>query len=318
VMVRPPGSAEKIYRFDRVLSQRDGQDAVCREVLGLIEAAVDGSSAAVLVYGGSNSGREHTILGTPEEPGLLMLALGEVFNLREERAGLLQSHIGISMLQIWEDLVWDLLGPDGYSPGAAGDQVQPVFVDDLGDAVRVLDEGVAELPATSHDNPGGFSILYTIFVTTKNRISGEEASGKLQITHLSASSQAGSLATPPSVLHLGDCLVASLKGQRQTWDANVLTLLLRDSLAPPSPKAAVLIAMSPCAEHAADSVAALNFGARCFAATSRGQLARPASVADTLMQQRAPRVLGRSGSSNHRSSDGTAPPSFRRTSSHKG
>lgn len=61
-----------------------------------------------------------------------------------------------------------------------------------------------------------------------------------------------------------------------------LSLLLKDSLMPPSPKAAVLTTLSPCTEDVPESVAALNFSARCFAATSRGQLGLPTSVSDAL------------------------------------
>eukprot|EP00873_Tetraselmis_striata_P019130 jgi/Tetstr1/439394/TSEL_027829.t1 len=310
VLVKPAAAAEKIYRFDRILSQHDGQDAVCREVLGLIQAAVDGASAAVLVHGAGKSGKKHSILGTPGEPGLMMLALGEVFNLTQAREGLFQSHVGVSMLQIGEEEVWDLMGPDGSTPGPAGETVAPVFIGDLGSAVAVLDQGVAALPGARREPPRGCSLLYTIFVTAKNRISGAESSGKLQIAQLAATSPAGAKDAPASVLHLGDCLVASLKGQRPAWDAHVLSLLLKDSLMPPSPKAAVLTTLSPCTEDVPESVAALNFSARCFAATSRGQLGLPTSVSDALQTGTS---FARSNS--RKSQDGAPLSSFRRTSS---
>ena len=52
-----------MYRLDRVLSPSEGQPAVGHEVLPLIEAAMDGSSAAVVLYGAKISGKAFTAIG---------------------------------------------------------------------------------------------------------------------------------------------------------------------------------------------------------------------------------------------------------------
>ena len=53
----------QMYRLDRVLSPSEGQPAVGHEVLPLIEAAMDGSSAAVVLYGAKSSGKAFTAIG---------------------------------------------------------------------------------------------------------------------------------------------------------------------------------------------------------------------------------------------------------------
>lgn len=61
-----------------------------------------------------------------------------------------------------------------------------------------------------------------------------------------------------------------------------LTMLLKDSLAPPDPKAAIIVTVSPSAVSARESAAALNFASRCFGATPRGGLGPPSGIAGAL------------------------------------
>lgn len=57
-----------MYRMDAVIGPGESQDAVFREVLPLVEAAFDGSSAAALVYGSHKSGKAHTVFGGSQIP----------------------------------------------------------------------------------------------------------------------------------------------------------------------------------------------------------------------------------------------------------
>lgn len=44
-----------------------------------MHCALEGSNASILAYGQTSSGKTHSILGTPYEPGILPLAVEEVF-----------------------------------------------------------------------------------------------------------------------------------------------------------------------------------------------------------------------------------------------
>lgn len=56
----------------------------------------------------SFTGKTHTMLGTPEQPGMIPRAVSEVFNLvnaKEESEGWSYS-IGMSYLEIYNEKVW--------------------------------------------------------------------------------------------------------------------------------------------------------------------------------------------------------------------
>jgi len=56
-----------------------GQEAVYREVTGLVRGVMDGANAAVLAFGQTGSGKAHTLAGTPQQPGINFRAMSQLF-----------------------------------------------------------------------------------------------------------------------------------------------------------------------------------------------------------------------------------------------
>ncbi|CAJ1431200.1 unnamed protein product [Effrenium voratum] len=121
------------------LEQRDGQHWVCHQPQGeklergvfpfdqcfdgkatnkelfdkaakkLVQAAVAGSNASILAYGQTSSGKTHSVLGTPYEPGILPLAVEEIFGFRDDGLQVLGKQAKLSYFEIFNEKVIDLL-----------------------------------------------------------------------------------------------------------------------------------------------------------------------------------------------------------------
>ncbi|XP_021866877.1 kinesin-like protein KIN-7O [Spinacia oleracea] len=106
-----PNSSFK-FDFDRVF----GDDCKTKEVYetrtkDIVSAAVGGFNGTVFAYGQTNSGKTHTMRGSPSEPGVIPLAVRELFDIIQEvpdREFLLR----MSYLEIYNEEINDLLVPE--------------------------------------------------------------------------------------------------------------------------------------------------------------------------------------------------------------
>lgn len=46
---------------------------------GLISGVLRGLNATVFAYGATGSGKTHTMVGVPEDPGLMILSMNDIF-----------------------------------------------------------------------------------------------------------------------------------------------------------------------------------------------------------------------------------------------
>lgn len=90
--------------------EKSNQDVFETVVQPIIDAAVKGFNGTVFAYGQTSSGKTHTMLGTPIEPGIIPLAVNRTFDSiaeTENREFLLR----VSYLEIYNEKVNDLLDP---------------------------------------------------------------------------------------------------------------------------------------------------------------------------------------------------------------
>nr|XP_011469371.1 PREDICTED: centromere-associated protein E isoform X2 [Fragaria vesca subsp. vesca] len=106
-----PKSSSK-FEFDRVF----GEDCKTSDVYqsrtkDLVAAAIDGFNGTVFAYGQTNSGKTYTIRGSATEPGVIRLAVRDLFNLIQQdvdREFLLR----MSYMEIYNEEINDLLAPE--------------------------------------------------------------------------------------------------------------------------------------------------------------------------------------------------------------
>ncbi|XP_074053390.1 kinesin-like protein KIF22 isoform X2 [Macrotis lagotis] len=109
------------YQFDAFFGETSTQqDIYVGFVQPILRHLMNGQNASVLAYGPTGAGKTYTMLGSPEQPGIIPRALKDLLQLtREEGAEGRPWALAVSMsyLEIYQEKVLDLLAP------ASGDLV---------------------------------------------------------------------------------------------------------------------------------------------------------------------------------------------------
>ncbi|XP_010413048.1 PREDICTED: kinesin-like protein KIN-7O [Camelina sativa] len=99
------------FKFDRIFREDcktiDVYEARTKEI---VSASVRGFNGTVLAYGQTNSGKTHTMRGSPLEPGIISLAVHDLFDIITQDASR-DFLLRISYLEIYNENINDLLDP---------------------------------------------------------------------------------------------------------------------------------------------------------------------------------------------------------------
>ncbi|KAE8692657.1 Kinesin-related protein 11 [Hibiscus syriacus] len=114
-IVRNEYNPATAYAFDRVF----GPHATTHEVYEVaakpvVQAAMEGVNGTVFAYGVTSSGKTHTMHGDQNAPGIIPLAIKDVFSIIQDTAGR-EFLLRVSYLEIYNEVINDLLDPTGQN-----------------------------------------------------------------------------------------------------------------------------------------------------------------------------------------------------------
>ncbi|XP_051926680.1 kinesin-like protein KIF19 isoform X1 [Hippocampus zosterae] len=111
-VLRANRSREKTYVFDVAFDYSATQEEVYRATTkGLIEGLISGYNATVFAYGPTGCGKTYTMLGTDKEPGIYVRTLEDLFRAIEETSDDMMYSVSMSYLEIYNEMIRDLLNP---------------------------------------------------------------------------------------------------------------------------------------------------------------------------------------------------------------
>ncbi|XP_020600098.1 kinesin-like protein KIN-7K, chloroplastic isoform X2 [Phalaenopsis equestris] len=129
------------YAFDRVFGPSTTSqviyDVAARPV---VKAAMEGINGTVFAYGVTSSGKTHTMHGDQNCPGIIPLAIKDVFSIIQDTPGR-EFLLRVSYLEIYNEVINDLLDPTGQNLRVRED-AQGTYVEGIKDEV-VLSPGHA-------------------------------------------------------------------------------------------------------------------------------------------------------------------------------
>ena len=99
----------KNFEFDKVFGPEFDQAAVFAETAPLCTSVLDGFNVCIFAYGQTGSGKTYTMEGPAENRGVNFRALELLFNLRDERAAQFDYEISVSLLEVYNEQLRDLL-----------------------------------------------------------------------------------------------------------------------------------------------------------------------------------------------------------------
>ncbi|KAH6585705.1 hypothetical protein BASA50_001039 [Batrachochytrium salamandrivorans] len=131
----PGAFGSTTYTFDHIF----GQDSVTTDVYNtlaadLVESCMTGVNGTIFAYGQTSSGKTHTMMGDRSEPGIILLAISNVFryiSMNQDNEFLLR----VSYLEIYNEIIRDLLDPANVNLKIHETANRDIFVGNLSENV---------------------------------------------------------------------------------------------------------------------------------------------------------------------------------------
>jgi len=281
VMRSSAGTREdKTFTYERVFKAEEDQTVVFQEIEPLVTSVMDGYNVTIFAYGQTGSGKTFTMVGPPNNPGVNIRALEDLFRLstlKEE----CQTTVSASMLEIYNETILDLLAEGSANKGleirqSAVDGLKIVPVSSLEDVEKVLAAGSKNRSTFStnmNEHSSRSHCMFTVYTQTFNTVTGQTVRGKLHLVDLAGSERLSrteaegarlkeAQSINKSLSALGDVIAALAKKEKHIPFRNSkLTQVLQDSLEGTA-KVAMFVNVSPTLESSNESVCSLNFASR--------------------------------------------------------
>ena len=106
------GDVGSTWNFDHVFDSTSGTEALYNEVgEAIIQRGLEGHNGTLFCYGQTASGKTHTLMGTPEDPGIVPRSVKGVF---DAIAGAAYSNmlVRVSYIEVYNEELKDLLASD--------------------------------------------------------------------------------------------------------------------------------------------------------------------------------------------------------------
>ncbi|OAY59304.1 kinesin-like protein KIN-8A [Manihot esculenta] len=243
------------FTFDASFSDSTSQQEVYSTTTAeLVEAVLQGRNGSVFCYGATGAGKTYTMLGTVENPGVMVLAIKDLFTKIRQRSYDGNHMVHLSYLEVYNETVRDLLSPgrplvlreDKQGIVAAGlTQYRAYSTDEVMALLQRGNQNRTTEPTRANETSSRSHAILQVVVEYQvkdasmnviNRV------GKLSLIDLAGSERA--LATDQrtlrsleganinrSLLALSSCINALVEGKKHIpYRNSKLTQLLKDSL----------------------------------------------------------------------------------------
>ncbi|XP_020962132.1 kinesin-like protein KIN-14R [Arachis ipaensis] len=100
---------KKQYRFDRVYTPKDDQVDVFADASSMVTSVLDGYNVCIFAYGPTGAGKTFTMEGTELNRGVNYRTLELLFDLRKKRSDTFSYDISVSVLEVYNEQIRDLL-----------------------------------------------------------------------------------------------------------------------------------------------------------------------------------------------------------------
>ncbi|XVF15315.1 hypothetical protein REPUB_Repub09cG0140900 [Reevesia pubescens] len=279
-------STKKTFKFDRVYTPKDNQVDVFADALPLVTSVLDGYNVCIFAFGQTGTGKTFTMEGTDQNRGVNYRTLEQLFQITKERRETFMYNISVSVLEVYNEQIRDLLSTAPTSKRLEIKQSAEGFhhvpgiveakVDNITEVWNVLQIG-SNSRAVGSNNVNEHSsrshCMLCIMVKSKNLMTGEFTKSKLWLVDLAGSERLTKTDAQgerlkeaqninKSLSALGDVVYAlATKSSHIPYRNSKLTHLLQDSLGGDS-KTLMFVQISPSERDLSETLSSLNFAIR--------------------------------------------------------
>ncbi|MBA0716465.1 hypothetical protein Golax_015293, partial [Gossypium laxum] len=250
----------------------------------LIRSVLDGYNVCIFAYGQTGSGKTYTMSGptelTEEGLGVNYRALGDLFELSNQRKETISYEISVQMLEIYNEQVRDLLASDeirnSSQNGINVPEAHLVRVSSTSDVINLMNLGQKNRTVFStamNDRSSRSHSCLTVHVQGKDLTSGNIIHGCMHLVDLAGSERVDKSEVMgdrlkeaqhinKSLSALGDVIAAlASKGSHVPYRNSKLTQLLQDSLGGQA-KTLMFVHIAPEYEASGETISTLKFAER--------------------------------------------------------
>ncbi|KAL7731205.1 hypothetical protein ACLKA6_014393 [Drosophila palustris] len=309
-------SRPRKYSYDHVFKENDTQEQVYRTTTApLVRDVLNGYNAAVFAYGATGSGKTHTMLGpvprkkpstadrgpstapgyeadvNSQDIGLMVRAIEDIFGYIEAAGPESACKVSISYLEIYNELIRDLLNPGGPLELREDHRGQRITVAGLSEITTSSRKEVVSLlikgnkartmePTAANQTSSRSHALLSITVQTRTPLGTKQ--GRLFLTDLAGSERAKKTKNRGkrlqegahinrSLLALGNCINALSGGARYVnYRDSKLTRLLKEALSGRC-KTVMIAHVAPESKHRDETKNTLVYADRANSITTKLQ-----------------------------------------------
>ncbi|XP_021742486.1 kinesin-like protein KIN-14S [Chenopodium quinoa] len=281
-------SSKKQFKFDHVFGPQADQEEVFAQTSPIVTSVLDGYNVCIFAYGQTGTGKTFTMEGTPENRGVNYRTLEELFRIANQRSGTVKYELFVSMLEVYNEKIRDLLVENTSEPpkkleikqAPEGTQEIPGLVEAHvygTDEVWELLKTGSRVRSVGSTNANEFSsrshCLLRITVKGENLMNGQRTKSNLWLVDLAGSERVGRIEVEgerlkesqfinKSLSALGDVISAlATKTNHVPYRNSKLTHMLQSSLGGDC-KTLMFVQISPSDADVGETLCSLNFASR--------------------------------------------------------
>ncbi|KAK4751261.1 hypothetical protein SAY87_004743 [Trapa incisa] len=281
-------SSKKQFKFDHVFKPEDNQEAVFAQTKPVVVSVLDGYNVCIFAYGQTGTGKTFTMEGTEGNRGVNYRTLEELFRAVEDRRGIMRYELSVSILEVYNEKIKDLLVDSSDEPpkkleikqAAEGTQEVPGLVEirvySTAEVWEILRSGsrARSVGSTSANELSSRShCLLRVTVKGENILDGHTTRSHLWMVDLAGSERVGRIDVEgdrlkesqfinKSLSALGDVISAlASKTAHVPYRNSKLTHMLQSSLGGDC-KTLMFVQVSPSAADLGETLCSLNFASR--------------------------------------------------------
>ncbi|KAH0919994.1 hypothetical protein HID58_027654 [Brassica napus] len=290
VIVMSNGFPKKSFKFDSVFGPNASQADVFEDTAPFATSVIDGYNVCIFAYGQTGTGKTFTMEGTQDNRGVNYRTLKNLFEIMKERENRYSYEISVSVLEVYNEQIRDLLVPASQNASAAkrfeirqvneGSHHVPGLVEarvstmeEVWDVLKTGSNARAVGKTTANEHSSRSHCIHCVMVKGENLLNGECTKSKLWLVDLAGSERVAKTEVQgerlketqninKSLSALGDVIYAlANKSSHIPFRNSKLTHLLQDSLGGDS-KTLMFVQISPNEKDNSETLCSLNFASR--------------------------------------------------------
>ncbi|XP_059652445.1 kinesin-like protein KIN-14S [Cornus florida] len=281
-------SSRKHFKFDHVFRPEDNQETVFAQTSPVVTSVLDGYNVCIFAYGQTGTGKTFTMEGTYENRGVNYRTLEALFGISIERSSITKYELFVSMLEVYNEKIRDLLAENSNQPAkkldikqsAEGTQEVPGLVearvygtDEVWELLKTGSQARSVGSTNANELSSRSHCLLRVTVKGENLVNGQRTKSHLWLVDLAGSERVGKIEVEgerlkesqfinKSLSALGDVISAlASKTTHVPYRNSKLTHMLQSSLGGDC-KTLMFVQISPSASDLGETLCSLNFASR--------------------------------------------------------